>query len=46
MFLHLAAAADAPLISGDSDLIVLRDRLPVDVLTVQEWRGRLASSSS
>jgi putative PIN family toxin of toxin-antitoxin system len=41
VFLHLAMTAGAPLVSGDSDLSALRGLLPIEVLTIREWRERL-----
>jgi len=43
VFLHLAMSAGAPLVSGDSDLSALRGLLPIDILTIGEWRARLAA---
>jgi putative PIN family toxin of toxin-antitoxin system len=41
VFLALAIAADAALISGDEDLAVLRAMAPIEVIAVAELRCRL-----
>ncbi len=41
VFLALAIAANAPLISGDADLAALRAVAPIEVIAAAELRRRL-----
>jgi putative PIN family toxin of toxin-antitoxin system len=41
-FLHLAMAASAPVVTGDSDLSELRGLVPAEIVSITEWRARLA----
>lgn len=38
MFLHLAMEAHAPLVSGDSDISLLKDKPSIEILSIAEWR--------
>ncbi len=43
MFLALATTAQTPLVSGDSDLSVLKASAPIEVLSVAELRTRISA---